>query len=42
MYFRYKDLAKPELLDDMLKAVDDLRSALVRLGPGACVKIGNK
>ena len=42
MYFRYKDLAKPELLDDMLKAVDDLRSALARLGPGACVKIGNK
>ena len=40
MYYRYKDLAKPELLDDMLKAVNDLRGALARLGPGACVKIG--
>lgn len=39
MYVRYRDLSDPDLMDKVLSAVADLKDVLVRLGPGACVKI---
>ena len=37
-YVRYKDLGKEGIMDDVIKAVVDLKDALDRLGYGAVVK----
>ena len=40
LYIRYRDLGKPDLMQGVLTAVEDLTDALTRLGPGACIKNG--
>lgn len=37
-YVRYKDMGKEGIMDDVIKAVLDLKDALIRLGYGAVVK----